>query len=143
MVKSNDPHWIENCALEEGPAPQGDAHRRRQANQREGAPRRGPFEERHGASPRRAGPDPEEAPHEVTQSARRTAAAQRVIFNGEQGTRWINDTGVIQYQFVCSRENTYGACLPYHLEIRRNQRIPLHFGCISRSAHFSELPPSH
>ena len=42
---------------------------------------------------------------------------------------WVNNTGVIQYQFVASLVDTCGVCLQYHLAIGRRWGIPYHFGC--------------
>jgi hypothetical protein len=54
---------------------------------------------------------------------------ERVIFNGEAGTRWVNNTGKVRYQFVVSFINTCGACLQYHMAIGPRWPIKLHVGC--------------
>jgi hypothetical protein len=56
----------------------------------------------------------------------------RVIFNGEPGTRWVNDTSKVQFQFVASLRNTCGACLQYHLAIGPYWPIPIHPNCRCR-----------
>jgi len=35
-----------------------------------------------------------------------------IIWNGNPGERWVNDTGVARYQFFASLVNTCGVCLP-------------------------------
>jgi hypothetical protein len=54
---------------------------------------------------------------------------RRVTFNGEAGTRWKNDTGQAQYQFVCDLVRTCGACLQYHMAIGPWWPIPIHRNC--------------
>jgi hypothetical protein len=54
---------------------------------------------------------------------------ERIIFNGEPGTRWVNETGQIRYQFVCRLQNTCGACLQYHMAIGPWWPIPIHRNC--------------
>ena len=56
-------------------------------------------------------------------------ADRRVIFNGEPGSVWVNDTDKVRYQFVCSLINTCGACLQYHLAIGGWWPIPIHHRC--------------
>lgn len=53
----------------------------------------------------------------------------RVVFNGEPGEVWTNDTGRAQYQFVARLSNTCGVCFQYHLAISASWPIPLHRGC--------------
>jgi len=55
--------------------------------------------------------------------------AERVIFNGEAGTTWTNDTAKVRYQFVCAFINTCGACLQYHLAIGPWWPIQIHHRC--------------
>jgi hypothetical protein len=56
----------------------------------------------------------------------------RIIFNGEAGTTWVNDTHKIQFQFIASLRNTCGACLQYHLAIGPYWPIPIHPNCRCR-----------
>jgi len=56
-------------------------------------------------------------------------STQRVIWNGEPGTTWVNDTGKVRWQLICRLSNTCGACLQYHLAIGPSWPIQLHFGC--------------
>jgi hypothetical protein len=56
-------------------------------------------------------------------------AWQRQIISGDPGTRWVNDTDRVKYQFVCALINTCGFCLQYHLKIGAIWGIPLHHGC--------------
>lgn len=53
----------------------------------------------------------------------------RVVFNGEPGDVWTNETGRAQYQFVARLSNTCGVCFQYHLAISSSWPIPLHRGC--------------
>jgi len=55
--------------------------------------------------------------------------AQRIIFNGEPGTVWQNDTGVVRYQFIASLRGTCGACLQYHMAIGPAWPIRIHPHC--------------
>jgi hypothetical protein len=55
--------------------------------------------------------------------------ADRVIFDGEPGTRYTNDTGKIQYQFIAALINTCGVCLQYHMKVSRAWPIPIHRNC--------------
>ena len=64
-----------------------------------------------------------------TQTGPNKVQAQRTVWNGEPGTVWTNDTGVVKYQFVCSLINTCGFCLQYHLSIGAAWPIPMHHGC--------------
>jgi hypothetical protein len=57
--------------------------------------------------------------------------SQRIIYSGEAGTFWTNNTGQPQYQFIAALENTCGACLQYHLQISRAWAIPFGCGCLS------------
>lgn len=59
---------------------------------------------------------------------------KKVIFNGEPGERWTNDTPKVQYQFVAELRNTCGACLQYHMAIASFWPIPIHRGCRCRQA---------
>jgi hypothetical protein len=56
----------------------------------------------------------------------------RVVFNGEPGTHYVNDTGRTQYQFICALTNTSGACLQYHMAIGAWWPIPIHHNCRCR-----------
>jgi hypothetical protein len=56
----------------------------------------------------------------------------RIIYNGEPGTTWTNDTGKVRFQFIASLHNTCGACLQYHLAIGPRWPIPLHRRCRCR-----------
>jgi hypothetical protein len=55
--------------------------------------------------------------------------ATRVIISGEPGARWLNDTGVVRYQFLAALRNTCGRCLPYYTRISTWWPIPLHHRC--------------
>jgi hypothetical protein len=55
--------------------------------------------------------------------------ADRIIFNGEPGERWRNDTEKPKFQFVCQLSNTCGACLQYHMAIGDWWPIPIHRNC--------------
>ena len=55
--------------------------------------------------------------------------AERTIISGEPATRWTNDTGKVQYQFIAALINTCGVCLQYHLKIGAWWPIPIHYGC--------------
>jgi hypothetical protein len=54
---------------------------------------------------------------------------ERIIYDGEPGTRWTNDTGKVQYQFIAALINTCGVCLQYHRKIGAWWPIPIHYGC--------------
>lgn len=56
----------------------------------------------------------------------------KVIFNGEAGDAYTNETEKVQYQFVASLVNTCGTCLQYHLAVSSYWPIPLHRGCRCR-----------
>jgi len=53
----------------------------------------------------------------------------KVIFNGEEGEAWTNDTETVRYQFVASLTNTCGVCLSYHMAISSYWPIPIHKNC--------------
>jgi hypothetical protein len=55
--------------------------------------------------------------------------ADRVIYSGEAGTRFTNETGKVLYQLVASLINTCDFCLQYHLKISGPWGTPLHYGC--------------
>jgi hypothetical protein len=57
---------------------------------------------------------------------------ERIIFNGEPGSTWTNNTERVRYQFVCSLINTCSACLQYHLAIGPWWPIPIHRRCRCR-----------
>jgi hypothetical protein len=59
-------------------------------------------------------------------------AWQRQIISGDPGTRWVNDTQRVQYQFVPSFIKTCGLCLQYTYKIGAIWGIPLHHGCRCR-----------
>ena len=58
--------------------------------------------------------------------------AERIIWNGDPGTVWTNNTDRVKYQFICSLVNTCGTCLQYHMAIGAWWGIPLHYGCRCR-----------
>lgn len=53
----------------------------------------------------------------------------RIIFNGEEGDVFTNETGKVLYQFHASLENTCGTCLQYHLAVGPWWPIPIHRQC--------------
>jgi hypothetical protein len=53
----------------------------------------------------------------------------REIYDGNAGTRFVNDTGKVLYQFIASLHNTCALCLQYHLKISFAWPIPMHYGC--------------
>ena len=53
----------------------------------------------------------------------------RVIWNGDPGTFYTNDTERTKYQLTCSLVNTCGFCLQYHLAVGYVWSLGLHFGC--------------
>lgn len=53
----------------------------------------------------------------------------RVIFNGEPGDQWENDTGRIQFQLLVQWHNTCGLCAQYDHAIGPSWPIPFHRGC--------------
>jgi len=55
--------------------------------------------------------------------------SDRIIYDGDAGTRFTNNTGRVLYQFIASLQNTCGLCLQYHLKISAAWPIPLHYGC--------------
>jgi hypothetical protein len=55
--------------------------------------------------------------------------ADRVIYSGEAGTRFTNETGKVRYQFIAALNNTSGVCLQYHLKVSAAWPIPIHYGC--------------
>jgi hypothetical protein len=55
--------------------------------------------------------------------------ADRIIYSGDAGTRFTNDTGQVLYQFIAALQNTCGVCLQYHLKISRGWLIPIHHNC--------------
>jgi hypothetical protein len=55
--------------------------------------------------------------------------ADRIIYSGDAGTRFTNDTGKVLYQFIAALQNTCGVCLQYHLKISRGWPIPIHYNC--------------
>jgi hypothetical protein len=55
--------------------------------------------------------------------------ADRLIYDGEAGTRFTNETGKVLYQFIAALNNTCGVCLQYHLKISAAWPIPIHYGC--------------
>jgi hypothetical protein len=55
--------------------------------------------------------------------------AQRIIYSGDAGTRFTNETGRVLYQFIAALQNTCGLCLQYHLKISAAWPIPMHYGC--------------
>ena len=55
--------------------------------------------------------------------------AERIIYSGDAGTRFTNETGRVLYQFIAALNNTCGVCLQYHLKISAAWPIPMHYGC--------------
>jgi len=53
----------------------------------------------------------------------------KVIFNGEAGDAFTNETSRVLFQFHASLTNTCGTCLMYHLAISSWWPIPLHRNC--------------
>lgn len=58
-----------------------------------------------------------------------TQPSGRVIYTGDPGTTWVNDTNRVQYQFICSFVNSCGICIQYSMQIGAPWPIPLHFSC--------------
>lgn len=62
-----------------------------------------------------------------------------ITFNGPEGTRWLNQSTRVGYQFHASLINTCGTCLQYHLAIKYGPwPIPIHRGC--RCGQFAVAP---
>ena len=55
--------------------------------------------------------------------------AERIIYSGDAGTRFKNETDRVLYQFIAALRNTCGVCLQYHLKIARGWPIPIHYNC--------------
>lgn len=55
--------------------------------------------------------------------------SSRVIWNGNPGEAWHNDTGIVRYQFICDFANSCGVCIQYHLAISNWWPIPIHRNC--------------
>jgi hypothetical protein len=55
--------------------------------------------------------------------------SDRVIYSGDPGTRFTNETGQILYQFIAALQNTCGVWLQYHLKISRAWPIPIQWNC--------------
>ena len=55
--------------------------------------------------------------------------SDRIIYDGDAGTRFTNETGRVLYQFIAALQNTCGVCLQYHLKISAAWPIPIHWGC--------------
>jgi hypothetical protein len=55
--------------------------------------------------------------------------SDRIIYSGDAGTRFTNETGRVLYQFIAALQNTCGLCLQYHLKISAAWPIPMHWGC--------------
>lgn len=62
----------------------------------------------------------------------------RVIFNGQPGEVWQNDTGKVQYQLLVSWHNSCGQCIQFDHAIGPYWGIPLHRGCRCRQ---TAIPP--
>lgn len=60
------------------------------------------------------------------------AGYQRILFNGEAGERWKNDTGRVQYQLLASWDNTCGVCAQYDRAIGPAWPLPYHRNCRCR-----------
>ncbi len=58
--------------------------------------------------------------------------SSRVIWNGNPGEVWRNDTGVVRYQLICNFANSCGVCIQYHLAISNWWPIPFHRSCRCR-----------
>jgi hypothetical protein len=65
---------------------------------------------------------------------RERATAERVIYSGEPGTFWRNDTGMAQYQFIAALDHTCGVCLQYHTKIAAGWGMPFQCGCKNGSS---------
>jgi hypothetical protein len=55
--------------------------------------------------------------------------AERIIISGPPGTRWVNNLGRVQYQFIAALKETCGVCLQYHTKISAGWPIPIHDKC--------------
>ena len=56
--------------------------------------------------------------------------SDRIIYSGDAGTRFTNETGRVLYQFIAALNNTCGVCLQYHLKISAAAwPIPIHYNC--------------
>ena len=55
--------------------------------------------------------------------------SDRIIYDGDAGTRFTNNTGKVLYQFIAALQNTCGVCLQYHLKISAAWPIPIHYNC--------------
>jgi hypothetical protein len=55
--------------------------------------------------------------------------SDRIIYSGDAGTTFTNETGRVLYQFIAALQNTCGLCLQYHLKISAAWPIPLHYNC--------------
>ena len=53
----------------------------------------------------------------------------RIILNGEPGTTWTNNTGVVHWQLHCALINSCGVCLSYHMAIAEWWPLLHHRGC--------------
>ena len=59
--------------------------------------------------------------------------SSRVIWNGNPGEVWKNDTGIIRYQLICDFHHSCGVCIQYHLAISNWWPIPFHRSCRCRN----------
>ena len=55
--------------------------------------------------------------------------SDRIIYDGDAGTRFTNNTGKVLFQFIAALHNTCGVCLQYHLKISVAWPIPIHYNC--------------
>ncbi len=53
-------------------------------------------------------------------------------FSGKPGETWTNDTGKVQYQFICNFSNSCGVCAQYAGMIGPSWPIPYHHSCRCR-----------
>ncbi len=53
----------------------------------------------------------------------------KILFNGEPGTVWVNNTPKVRYQFFCDWTFTCGVCAQYDHAIGAIWPIPLHRRC--------------
>ena len=56
----------------------------------------------------------------------------KIIWNGQPGTYWYNDTGHVLYQLIPAFVNTCGVCLQFTYAISGPWPIPLHKHCRCR-----------
>lgn len=54
---------------------------------------------------------------------------ERIVYNGEPGDEWVNDTGQPQYQFIVNWTFSCGICAQYDHAIGPSWPIPVHRNC--------------